>query len=136
MTQTIAATVAVLVSLAAFACKKDTNGPDGDARVVQRDDRILIVDRTGKEWDVTHAVQKYGFVAENFQFGLGPFAIRPILKPEMLSPGDAGYPDPRETFLVLGTVINNEARAYPIPVMTWHEIADESFGETHVAVAY
>ena len=71
-----------------------------------------------------------------FQYGLGPYAIRPILDPEMLSRGERGYPADNEIFLVLGTEIDNDARAYPLEVMSYIEIVDEKFGNTHVAVAY
>lgn len=79
----------------------------------------------------------------NFQFGLGPNAIRPILNPKMLFPGDALYPDDEADFLVLGTTLNNGTRplsdgtrGYSIVDLTRHEIADEKFGDLHVAVAY
>lgn len=103
-------------------------------------DRIEIVDRTGKKWDITHAVNKYGFEPDKFQFGLGPDAIKPILDPQMLCPGDPGYPKERserdELFLVLGASINGHTRAYPLKVMSRHEVADEKFGDSYVAVAY
>jgi len=47
-------------------------------------DPVILVDRTGKEWDVTTAVHKYGFKLEHFEYGLGPFAIRPIIDGDML----------------------------------------------------
>ena len=99
-------------------------------------EQIIIVDRTGKEWDITHAVKKYQMKPENFQFGLGPEAIPPILNPEFTSPGDPGHPDNDQTFLVIGTEINGESRAYPIFVMKSHEIVDDKFGDAYVAVAY
>jgi len=85
---------------------------------------------------VTHAWEQYGFVPEEFQFGLGPFAIPPIMDPEMLMPGDPGYPGDSASFLVLGVFLNGAARAYPIPIMSQHEVAEERFGDTYVAVAY
>ena len=63
---------------------------------------MLIVDDTGKEWDVTHAEENYGLKAENFQFGLGPFAITPIQDPQFVFEGEPGFPGPDETFLVIG----------------------------------
>jgi len=78
-----------------------------------------------------------------FQFGLGPNAIRPILTPRMLSPGDTGYPEDEAGFLVLGTTLNDGTRplsdgtrSYSIIDLSRHEIADEKFGNLHVAVAY
>ena len=98
--------------------------------------RIFIIDHTGKEWDVTHAVNEYGFKAEQFQYGLGPNAINPILEPEFISPGDPGYPSVDDDDLVIGTVINNIVRAYPISIIWKHEIVNDQFGMTYVAVAY
>lgn len=100
------------------------------------DDRIYIVDLTGKKWDVTHAVEHYGFVAEEFQHGAGPNAIPPIDQPEMLSPGDPGYPQDDEIFLVIGTTIDGDTRSYSIGDLNRHEVVNESFGDVHVAVGW
>ena len=96
---------------------------------------VLIYDRSGKVWDVTHA-QKYGMVLSGFENGLGPFVIKPIMDPQMLSPGDMSYPYDDQNFRVLGTSLNGFTRAYPIEIMSNHEIANEQFGDAHVAVAY
>ncbi len=119
-----------------YSCGTNFGGADLAKVEETNDGKILIIDDTGKEWDVTHAVKQYGFVASQFQFGLGPNAIRPILNPKHLSPGDPGYPAPNATFAVLGVSIEGDARAYPISVLAVHEIADEVFGETHVAAAF
>ncbi len=100
------------------------------------EERILLEDETGKKWDITHAVNEYGFEPNKFQFGLGPFAIRPLLEPQFLSPGQSGYPVPENTMLVIGVSINGETRAYPLSVLGNYEIADELFGDAYVAVAY
>jgi len=98
--------------------------------------RIFIRDRTGKEWDVTHAVNKYEFDPERFQFGAGPFAIKPILQPQFISRGDPGYDSIDENTIVIGTFIKRNARAYPLYILGSHEIVDENFGTTYVAVGY
>jgi hypothetical protein len=110
--------------------------PNDTAQVIRRDNKIFIQDRTGKQWDVTHAVDNYGFDAGSFQFGLGPFAITPIRNPKMIGPGEQGYPDANADFLVLGTTLEGDTRAYPLNVLSGHEVADEKFGDIHVAVAY
>ena len=79
---------------------------------------------------------RYGFEATGFQYGLGPNAIRPIDDPQMLWPGDPGYPDDDDDIAVLGVQIGDESRAYPIAVLSWREVANEVFGDTAVAVAY
>lgn len=118
-----------------LSCTDSSTGPVGPT-VESRDGKFFIVDRTGKSWDVTHAKEKYNMDPFAFQFGLGPFAITPLLNPEMLAPGDPGYPEVPSPFMVLGVSLANDPRAYPIRVLSWYEIADEVFGETHVAVAY
>ena len=97
---------------------------------------VFITDRTGKKWDVTHARDKYGLIPSGYQYGLGPYAIRPIMNPQMLFSNDLGFPGSNEFFLILGTFLNGFARAYPIGVLSRHEVANEQFGDAHVAVAY
>lgn len=114
-------------------------GNKGFVRVV--DDTIFIVDRTGKWWNVTHAVEQYGFEPYGFQFGLGPHAIKPIDEPLFLCPQDEGYPGFDEgavdsTPLVMGVAMNGHVRAYPLSIMSKHEVVNENFGQVHVAVAY
>ena len=112
------------------------NSDQEEAEVIRNGDQIYIKDRTGKSWNVTHAVNQYGFAPEKFQFGLGPFAIPPILKPTMVEPGESGYPGNTESFLVIGTTFGDDTRAYPLNVLSRHEVADENFDTVHVAVAY
>ncbi len=113
----------------------DTSNYDG-GQASGGSSTFSITDRTGKTWDVTHAFEKYGFIPQSFQYGLGPFAITPINNPQMLSPGDSGYPQDSDSFTILGTTLNGFTRAYPIWVMSRHEVANERFGQGHVAVAY
>ena len=118
-------------------CADYVEPPGGPARIFHEEDgRALITDVTGKTWDITHARDKYGIQPPDFQFGSGPFAIRPINDPLMWSPGESGYPATGETFRVLATRLNGLAKAYPLDIMSRHEIVNETFGETHVAVGY
>ena len=97
--------------------------------------KASIIDFEAKTWDVTHA-QKYGMVSERFEHGLGIHSIKPILNPRMLSPGEEDYPSDDDDFLVVGVNLNGFTRAYPIFIMRWKEVANEQFGDAHVAVAY
>ena len=118
-------------------CADYVEPPGGPAQVFHEEDgRALITDRTGKTWDITHARDRYDLQPPSFQFGIGPYAIRPINEPLMWSPGESGYPASGGMFLVLATRLNGLAKAYPLDVMSRHEIANEKFGETHVAVGY
>jgi hypothetical protein len=103
---------------------------------VSAPERVILTDQTGKEWDVTTAVHKYGFEVDRFEFGLGPRAIRPLIEPEMLSPGDLGYPADDAPFLVIGVSIDQDDRAYGKMDLTKNEVVDEFIGEAPVAVAY
>ena len=109
-----------------------SNGQGGDQAEFPK---ASIVDFEAKTWDVTHA-QKYGMVPENFAHGLGIHHIRPITNPRMLSPGDEDYPSDDADFFVIGVNLNGFTRAYPLFIMGWKEVADEQFGDAHVAVAY
>jgi hypothetical protein len=95
-----------------------------------------MTDITGKVWDVTHAARNYGMGPRNFEYGLGPFAIPPIMNARMLSPGDLNYPQDSHGTLVIGTSLNGFTRAYPVEILGQFEIANEQFGDAHVAVAY
>jgi hypothetical protein len=99
--------------------------------------QIVLTDRTGKEWNITHAVRNYGMEARNWGFGLGPFAIRPIIEPRMASPGDPDYPGPDiSNVRIIGIEVNGDARAYRVGVLDFHEVVDDVVGGQHVAVTY
>ena len=100
------------------------------------ENKIVIVDRTGKSWDITHAVRKYGMVALNWNFGLGPNAIKPIINPRFHEPGDPEYPGPSDRLRVLGLSIDGDTRAYPVWVLSSHEVVNDVVGGQHVAVTY
>ncbi len=118
-----------------FSC--NSNSPESPTASVKKiENTVLIVDITGKEWDVTHAQNKYGMNPEDFQYGIGPFAIPPILNPKMRNPGDSGYPKPDDNSLVIGVTLNGFTRAYGLDSLRCHEVALEEFGDAHVAVAY
>ncbi len=110
-----------------------TNSP---VEVVEKEEKILIKDLTGKEWDITHAVKEYGFVANQFQYGLGPFAIQPIMDPVFAQSGENGFPSSQSSALIMGTTIVGDTRAYSIGVMSRFEVANDKFGTNYVAVAY
>ena len=107
-----------------------------DTTKVKQPEKITITDRTGKVWDVTHAVKVYGFSLGNFRFGLGVNAIPPILNPKFISAGEAGYPSATETFEVIGLVFNQKAYAYPLYILRGHEVIDQQIGASYLAVTY
>ncbi len=116
-----------------------TTPPDSgnaDTTVTNPAGQIFITDRRGEKWNITHAVENYGFIASRFQHGLGKDKIRPINDPDFLFPGDDGYPSSGSSFQVIGTVINQAARSYDLGDLFFHEIVNDTFGDTHVTIGF
>ena len=54
--------------------------------------------------------------------------------PELIEADDAGYM--KDDDLVFGVAINGDVRAYPLRIMGWHEMFNETIGGVPVALAY
>lgn len=52
----------------------------------------------------------------------------------MISPAGADYLEPQDA--VFGLEINGDARAYPLRIMDWHEMANDVVGGVPVSIAY
>jgi hypothetical protein len=118
----------------------DTLGLDGidisdsDIRI---SDRIILTDWTGKKWDITHAVEVYDMQPENWNFGIGPYAIRPINYPRMLTPEDKEYPSAEDTFEVIGLNYPGAApRAYPVFSIFFNEVVNDEVNGVPFAAVY
>jgi hypothetical protein len=108
-----------------------------DVSVVEGErDRIVITDVKGERWDITTAAYDYKMDPEKFEHGLGKDAIVPLDSPPMLSPGDRGYPSDDASFLVVGTVVGDDIRAYGKLDIVRHEVVDAVIGGAHLAVTY
>jgi len=66
--------------------------------------------------------------------GPPPDGIPPIDDPKFLAASDAGFLTDREP--VLAVEIDGEAKAYPLQIMTWHEIVNDEIGGVSVSVTY
>ena len=66
--------------------------------------------------------------------GPPPDGIPPIDDPKFLAASDAGFLTDREP--VLAVEIGGEAKAYPLQIMTWHEIVNDTIGGVPVSVTY
>ena len=97
---------------------------------------IFIEDATGRQWNITHAVEVFGMEVEYWAHGLGCCAISPINDPQFLSPGDPGYPLPTMMTQIIGFERGGDARAYPLSTMSSHEAVNDWYGEEAVAVIY
>lgn len=100
---------------------------------------LLITDRSGRSWDVTHAYEEYGMDPAHFNYGLGLGAIPSVDEPTVRSEGDPGYPQPDSRTAVFGVVRNGEARAYSVSQLRAREVFNDRFpgkSDEYVAVAY
>jgi hypothetical protein len=119
------------LGLASSACEFS------DTRVDEQTiERVVIIDQSGKHWDVTQAVVRYGFAADGFKFGLGPFTVTPIILPPVAAPGDSGYPAGADAFGVIGVSRTGEARAYRLDDLLDVEVVDDVIGGEPVAVVH
>jgi hypothetical protein len=110
-------------------------GCSSEVSVTETDiDPVVIIDQGGKRWDITQAVYRYGFEKNKFEFGLGADAIRPLVLPPMASPGDSLFPPPDSVFVVLGTTLDGEARAYDEQTLYGFEVVNDVSGARALAV--
>jgi hypothetical protein len=136
-------TVLLVVGLLAAACgsggsDSSTSGttPDGSEPFTveqaeaspEEDVQSALV--PGIEGDWTPLVD----VNEIISGGPPPDGIPAIDEPRFLRAGDVGFLDDREPVIVVE--IEGEARAYPLQVMTWHEIVNDTIAGVPVAVTY
>lgn len=102
------------------------------AFVIHKDGKIYIKDQTGERWDVTQA-KSIGFKPERFQYGIGKNVFTPLddsyLHNYLTS---AFHSNPR----VIGITDGSEARAYSIPKLRHHEIANTRLGTKPVVAGY
>ena len=60
--------------------------------------------------------------------------IPAILKPRFVEPDQAGFLD--NTDQVIGVRIDGQARAYPINILNWHEVVNDTVGDKPIAVTF
>ena len=101
------------------------------AFVLRKGGKIYITDQKGERWDVTQAMT-LGFRPELFQYGIGKNAFTP-LDDSYLSDGSfSKFQNPR----VIGIADGTEARAYSVPKLKYHEIANTQIKDKKIAVGY
>lgn len=121
---------------ALVSCRQSTVRQPGPSNVLEDEGEIFIIDQAGDRWNITHAVRRYGFDPEGFQFGLGKTAIPPIIVPAFIGPEHHRYPADGDEQLVMGVELEGEIRAYPLFDLSFHETVRDRFGDTPVTVAY
>ena len=101
------------------------------SKAIQENGRSYIVDLHGERWDVTQA-KSIGFDPERFRHGIGRNAFTPL---------DDSYlkdksPNVSSNTRVIGISDGKEARAYSVPRLYRHEVANSSIGDQAIAAAY
>jgi hypothetical protein len=71
---------------------------------------------------------------EVYDGGPGKDGIPALTEPDFIPAGDAGYL--AEDDLVLGYAVGSEVRAYPHPILDWHEIINDRVGDVNISVTY
>lgn len=66
--------------------------------------------------------------------GPPPDGIPPIDDPKFVAVSEAGFLNAREP--VISVVLKGDARAYPLQIMTWHEIANDTVGGMPITVTF
>ena len=68
--------------------------------------------------------------------GANPDAIPALTDPAFVSAGSAQASYLREDHIVMGVVLNGEAKAYPQNIGWWHEIVNDVVGGTPIIVSF
>jgi hypothetical protein len=99
-------------------------------------DRIVLLDEVGGSWDITQAVLRYGFEPDRFRFGLGAFAIPPLVLPPMARAGDPAFPASDSAFSVAAVSFRGLDRAYGRDEMLTYQVINDTLAARAVAVVY
>ena len=92
-------------------------------------------DRWAAEWPRTDFSQTSVAFKEIFSGGPPKDGIPPIDNPKFVDV-ENGSQNLADTEPVISIAINGYARAYPLRILTWHEIANDELGEVPIAVTY
>ena len=103
----------------------------GVAFVSKSQGTTFIEDLTGERWDVTQA-ESIGFKPEKFQYGIGKNAFTPLDDSALHDEPPSFFRNPR----VIGVTDGSEAKAYSVPKLRYHEIANTQIGEKPIAAGY
>jgi len=101
------------------------------ASVIEENGKAWIVDQGGERWDVTQA-ESLGFDPRGFQYGIGRNAFTP-LDDSRVGKRDEGIPGSTR---VIGVRDGSSPRAYSVPALRSHEVANSNLGGKPIAVGY
>jgi len=101
------------------------------SRAVEEKGKSYIVDLHGEYWDVTQA-KSIGFDPDRFRHGIGRNAFTPLDDTHLKD----NSPDVSKNTRVIGIADGKEARAYSVPRLYRHEVANSQIGNRSIAAAY
>lgn len=109
-------------------------------RLIEEDGKLLMWANgepgtdSAEWWDMTDSL----IDPRNFHHGIGKDRIPSIDAPEFVSMADPRLAEVGITMetQVIGYAFGGEARAYPVSIMSRHEIVNDTFGDTHLTVAW
>ena len=92
---------------------------------------ILLSYSPATAWDFT----KNNIPTDEIMSGGPPKdGIPALFSPDYVPAAEASYMRDKEE--VMGVVINNEAKAYPLRIMSWHELVNDSIGGIPILVSW
>ncbi len=101
------------------------------SRAIQENGKSYIVDLHGERWDVTQA-ESIGFDPARFRHGIGRNAFTPLDDSHLKERNAKVSSNTR----VIGISDGKEARAYSVPRLYRHEVANSKIGDQAIAAAY
>ena len=101
------------------------------SKAIQENGKNYIVDLHGERWDVTQA-ESVGFDPERFRHGIGRNAFTPLDDSQLKDES----PNFSNNTRIIGISDGKEARAYSVPRLYRHEVANSSIGDQAIAAAY
>ena len=94
------------------------------SRAIQENGKSYIVDLHGERWDVSQA-KSIGFDPERFRHGIGRNAFTPLDDTHLKDKS----PNVSSNTRVIGISDGKKARAYSVPRLYRHEVANSSIGD-------
>ena len=101
------------------------------SKTVEQNGKSYIVDLHGEYWDVTQA-KSIGFDPDRFRHGIGRNAFTPLDDTHLKEKS----PELSNNTRVIGIADGEQARAYSVPRLYRHEVANSRIGDTPIAAAY
>lgn len=134
--------ILIILLISFYGCRPNNTSNNSvvpDSFVPEEPKQVIITDLTGRDWDITHAVNEYGMKAHWFQFGIGIGAIPSVDNPRVIIQGSPEFPDSDKALEIFGVDLAGEQRAYARYELSRHEIFNDVYPESNVrdvAVGY